>query len=146
MKKLIMPLCIVLCLLLVILLQTGFIFLMLALLPAIVAYYVDTLPGKAAFQTVFSCNLAAALPFFLPLAQLGLRFKHNDITELMNKPHVWLIIYGGAAVGWCLIYMCRFIARIYMLAHYDYKITNLEQFQKKLVEEWGEEVKQSAPA
>ena len=56
---------------------------------------------------------------------------------------VWLLVYSGAAAGWCLIYLCRFIARFIVTLMYEYNTSSLENMQKRLVEEWGQEIKSS---
>ncbi|MBY0408387.1 MAG: hypothetical protein K2Q01_11915, partial [Rickettsiales bacterium] len=46
----------------VVLLQSGFLFLLLALMPSIMAYIVDSDPRKNSFKVVFAGNVSAALP------------------------------------------------------------------------------------
>lgn len=125
---------------LIIVLQFGFIFLLLALLPAIVAYFIDNHQGKPIFKTVLACNFTGTLPSLVPMFKSGLEFQYHDVTSTMMNPRVWLFVYGGAAAGWGLIYLCRFIAHFILIIVYEYKVLSLERFQKKLVEEWGQQV------
>jgi hypothetical protein len=127
---------------LIVILQFGFVFLLMALLPAIMAYFVDHYPGKPVFKTVLAANFTGTLPSLLPMLSAGLQFKYNDISATLTNPRVWLVVYGAAAAGWCLIYLCRLIARFLLIIAYEYRIVSLERFQKKLVEEWGQQVKQ----
>jgi hypothetical protein len=128
---------------LIILLQFGFVFLLLALLPAIMAFFVDHHPGRPVFKTVLTTNFAATLPYLVPMLLTGLHFKYNDISAVITSPRIWLVVYGGAAAGWCLVYLCSFIARFLLIITYEYKTIALERFQKKLLDEWGQQIKQN---
>ncbi len=68
--------------------------------------------------------------------------KHYDVGPLMADPMVWLMVYSGAAAGWCLIYLCRFIARFFVTILYEYNIAALEAHQKQMLDEWGQQIKQ----
>jgi hypothetical protein len=139
--KLLMPVLMVVGAALVIMLQFGFIFLLLALLPTVVAYYIDRDDGKPTFKVVMACNIAATLPSLTPMLQSTLNMKHVEVAGIMGNPAVWLYVYGGAAAGWCLIYLCRFIARFIVTLQYEYNIASLERLQRYLVDEWGSKVK-----
>ena len=123
--KLLKPVLAVASLLFIVLLQYGFIFLLIALLPAIVAYFIDHTPGRAAFKVVVLCNV--------------------DAMRVMGDPFVWLTVYGGAAIGWGLIFLCRFIARFFVVLYFEYQVVSLERFQKKLLSEWGDQIRGPAP-
>ena len=140
MNKLIKPLLIILAIVLAVLLQMGFILLILTLLPAVIAYYIDNAPGKPTFKTIVTCNLAGTLSWLMPMAVAASKLNRYDSHELITDVRVWLMAYGAAAVGWCLIYICGFMARFFVAALYEYNAASLEKFQKKLVEEWGDEI------
>lgn len=118
----------------IVLFKSGFIFLLLAMLPTVMAYYMDHTEDRSMFKTVFACNFAATLPTLAPMLQAS---KHYDIGTVMTTPMVWLFVYGGAAAGWCLIYLCRLVSRLFIVLLYEYRITALERVQKRLVDEWG---------
>jgi hypothetical protein len=141
-QKAIPVLSIIVCILLIGMLQMGFVFLMIALLPAMAAYYVDTTRGRIMFRTVFACNLAAAIPTIKPVFVSGLKFKNFDITATMADPKVWLFIYTGAAAGWAMVYTFRFVAKLALEIQYEFRADSLERMQKRLVEEWGPDVRQ----
>lgn len=141
MNKLLMPLLMILTPVLIVLLQFGFLFLLMGLLPTVVAYFIDHDKGKPLFKTVGACNLAAMLPTLLPMLQAGIRFKHYDHASLISNPNVWLVVYCGAAAGWCIIYLSRFVARFIVTLVYEYSVNSLEHQQKYLLEEWGQEIK-----
>jgi hypothetical protein len=142
MAKALMPILAIICLALVVFLQFGFIFLMLALAPSLVAFFIDREPGKPTFKVVIACNLAATMPSLAPMLQATMHAKHYDVSTVMSDPTVWLFVLSGAAAGWCLIYLCRFIGRFIYTLVYEYNIATLENVQKHLVEEWGQQVRQ----
>lgn len=140
-SKAFIPLLLVLICAGIVVLRFGFIFLLLALLPTIVAYYIDHTPKKPIFKTVASCNIAATLPTIAPMIRAGIAMKDYDISSVLRDASVWLMVYTGAAVGWCLIFLCRYIARFIVTLMYEYNINALEGLQKQLVEEWGQRIK-----
>lgn len=141
-QKLIVPLMVIVCILLIAILQLGFIFLLMALLPSIAAYFIDEDYDMASFRTVFACNLAATIPTITPIFASGLKMKYYDIGGIIGNPNVWLFIYGGAAVGWCMIYFGYHAARAMLDIQYKLRTSYLEKAQNNLLEEWGEPVKQ----
>ncbi len=140
-QKLIVPLMIIVCILLIGLLQLGFIFLILALLPSITAYFIDEDYYRINFRTIFACNLAATIPTITPMFISGLKLKHFDIGAVIGNPQVWLFIYSGAAIGWCMIYISGHLARVFLDIQYKFRSAALEKSQAKLLEEWGDTIK-----
>lgn len=126
----------------IILLNSGFLFVLLALLPSVMAYYTDLDPRKNAFKVVFSGNLSAALPTVIPLIKSSMGSRKFDIVSEMQDPKVWLFIYMGAAAGWALIYLCKYVARFVVAMSFEYNIRSLENVQNMLVEEWGSDITQ----
>jgi hypothetical protein len=123
-------------------LKLGIIFVILAMLPTVVAYFMDTTPGKQLTRAIGVCNLAGALPWLLPMMKSGIRLERIEIIPLMTNPKAWIIIYGAAIGGWFLVFLCRFIARFLVVVFLEYKIVSLERFQQKLLEEWGQQIRQ----
>jgi hypothetical protein len=143
--KAIKPMLAIAALLIILLLKAGFIFLMLAFLPAIVAYYIDHDESRPIFKIVFTWNLAATLPTLIPLFKAGVEMHPRGIIELMANPAVWLFVYGGAAVGWGVIFLCRLVAKLIVAVTYEYQLKHMETLQKRLLDEWGQHIKDSAP-
>lgn len=143
MKFLAKPLFLLLVLGSILMFQIGAVFLLVALMPTLVKYFIDTDPGKPGFKIVGACNLAATLPYINPMVRSALQFKHFDSMSLMGDPSVWLFVYSGAAAGWCLIYLCRFVARMIVTVLYQYNIASLEKLQDELVHEWGQQIRQT---
>jgi hypothetical protein len=141
-NKIMLPALIIASLIGIVLLQSGFIFLLIALLPAMVAYFIDRDEHKSAFRVILLCNVAALLPSLFPMLASAMRMERYDVMKLMTDPTVWLIIYAGATMGWGLIFLCRLIARFIIMLYFDYQIGALERFQKKLLIEWGDRIKE----
>lgn len=121
----------------IILINVSFLLFLLALLPSIMAYYVDSHPKKLAFKVVLSGNISAALPTIMPLMKSA---SSHDISSAMIDPKVWMFIYMGAGAGWALIYLCKFVARFVVAMSFEFNIRTLENAQKTLIEEWGDDV------
>ncbi len=126
----------------IVVIKFGFIFILIAILPSIVAYFIDRDEFKSAFRVVLLCNLCALMPNVLPMLSAAVRMQPYDVIALMSDPIVWLVVYSGAAAGWSLIFLCNYIGRFLVILYCEYQIGRLLRFQKKLVEEWGERVKQ----
>jgi|GEM_PF-2019055 len=139
-SKLLVPICLVLGTVLFVTLKLGFVFLLIALMPAIVSYYVDNTPSKYMFRTVIACNLATALHPLVDLLKYGLHVGQQRFYSAIADPQMWLFIYMGAAAGWGLIYMLRFVANFGVSAYHDYQLYVLQREQRSLFEEWGKDV------
>jgi hypothetical protein len=124
----------------IVLLNAGFLFVLLALLPSIMAYFVDIDPRKHAFKIVFSGNISAALPTLMPMVKSAMSMRKFDIVAAMQDPKIWLFIYMGAGAGWALIYICKYVARFMVAMSFEYNIHSLENTQQMLVEEWGRDI------
>jgi len=143
MNKAFMPFFLVVCLGMIVLLKIGFIFLLLALMPTLVAYFTDTDPKKSTFKVVGAGNLGATLPTLIPMVRGSMSVRQYDYVSVIQDPSVWMFIYLGAAAGWGLIYLSRFIARSVVTMSYDYNINALKKQQRRLIEEWGPEIDQN---
>ena len=140
-NKILLPVMLICCFAAVVILQLGFIFIMLAMVPTLVAYFVDNHPGLPLFKTVGACNIATLLPVIEPMLDAIVHSEAIKPVELMSNPMNWLIVYGGAALGWALVFLCKIIGSFIMTIIYEYRIVSLERTQKKLIEEWGQNIK-----
>lgn len=129
------------CLVAIIVLRYAFVFMLLALLPAIVAFFIDSTPKKKVFNTVLAANLAGTLLPLSPVLSNILNITYGDVGPLINNPLVWLMVYSSAAAGWSLVFFCRYITRVLLSVSYAYRAQSLEKQQAKLIEEWGEDIK-----
>src|SRR5436305_1903698 len=93
-SKAIIPVCLALAAVLIVMLQFGFIFLLIALLPSVVAFYTNGDKNRATFKIVGACNVAATLPTLAPMLQASLNTRHYDIVSVMQDPKIWLFVYS----------------------------------------------------
>lgn len=120
--------------------QAGFLFVLLGLMPSMVAYFVDTATGKPTFKCVLSCNLAGMIPTFADV--LISESMPATMQMLMNDLFTWFIVYGSAAGGYALLTTCRTLTLIGIIITWDARIESFLKKQEKLVKEWGPKVKQ----
>lgn len=128
----------ILCIAGIVLFNIGFLFLLLGFLPTITAYIVDEKPEKDLYKTVRAANLTGMLPTLMMLTDST--YAAAVIQISMSKVDTWLLIYGSAACGWVLASICKWFSFISILATGEARILLLEQAQKDLIEEWGEEI------
>ncbi|MEZ5691593.1 MAG: hypothetical protein R3D71_08010 [Rickettsiales bacterium] len=144
-QKLILPLMIIVTILLILILKLGFIFFLIAMLPSIAAYFMDNERDRITFRTIFGCNLAATLPTITPMFIEGMKLKNYDVSSVIASPGVWLFIYAASAIGWLMIHFGGQIARSILEIQYKLRTAYLENYQERILKEWGDEVRQIPP-
>ncbi len=122
----------------ILLLKIGFIFLLVGLMPTVMAYMIDDDPKKNLYKCVRTCNLAGMLPTLFSLVNRS--YPAASLQVVMSDPLIWLIVYGSAFGGWVLIWGCRSVAGLFIMGSNQARILILEQEKKALIEEWGEDV------
>lgn len=142
-KKAFLPAIIVCSLTAIVIMRFGAIILVLIIMPMIMAYLLDQNPRKPMFKIISATNLAAAIPFIVPIIKFSLKRQYTEVGLVMENPMSWLFIYVGAASGWAMIQLAKFVSRVFTLMHYEYSIGVLEKRQQALLEEWGEGIKPS---
>ena len=142
MKMLYKALFVIVCIALILLLQLGFIFLILALMPSIVAYFIDTDPKRPSFKIVLAGNFSASMPTLMPMIKSALELNHQDTSYVFQNPTAWMLIYMGAAAGWCLVFLCRYFANIVVNMSAEFRIKSLQNQQERLIKEWGKGIAQ----
>lgn len=135
----------VISLLLIGFLRTGFLFVIIGLLPSIVAYFMDVTSNRHNFKTVFACNLTGMLPYLGTMLQNG-PASQAVLQSVMGDMNAWLIIYGAAMMGMLLVKICPQIAQFLIVGIAHTQIGHIEHVQKKIENEWGEEVTQFSKA
>lgn len=120
--------------------RTGFLFIIIGLLPSIVAYYMDISTKHYSFQAIFMCNICGMLPFIARILQHGP--SSAVMNSIMGTALNWFIIYGAAMIGLWLVAICPMIAQIWITRYNIAQIHRLERLQKKIESEWGHEVTQ----
>lgn len=119
--------------------QYSFIFLLVALLPSVVAHIVDRTPGKHQFHTVLACNIAGLAPY---MSQLLMHKNSLSAVQMMlSNPLVWFMIYSAAAIGWLMVWLLPYGVSMCIHMMNVKEILVRENLQKKLVNEWGPELK-----
>ena len=122
------------------LLRTGFMFLIIGLLPSIVSYYIDISADRYMFKTILACNLCGMLPFIEKMLHHGP--SNAVLQEVMGDFTNWFIIFGSALLGWLIVEVCPLIAQKLIVGFNQTQITRIERLQKKIEREWGSEVKE----
>lgn len=121
-------------------LRQGFLFIIIGLLPSIVAYYMDVSSGRYSFKTIFACNLSGMLHY------IGIMLHEGPssivLQSVMGNAQNWVIIYGSALLGWLLVEICPMIAQVMIVGFNQTQIGRIERLQKKIEGEWGPEVTQ----
>lgn len=120
-------------------LQAGFIFIILGLMPALVAYFVDGYTGKPTFKCVLFCNMSGMLPTFNDV--LRSESAAATMQNLMGDGYTWFLVYGGAMCGYGLLLFARVFTQIALTVADQTRVEMLTKKQEQLTEEWGEDVK-----
>lgn len=118
------------------LLRQSVIMLMVGLLPAFVAYIVDTTNGKSWFKTVFCFNLAGLLPY---LAEVYFE-KGNSASAMQSQMGdftMWLVVYLSAGLAWVFIWLCPKVALLCLRGYHEYKAEEHTKKFERLKKEWG---------
>lgn len=130
---------IIISLVLIITMRTGFIFIVLSMLPTIIAYYMDRKRPRTKFHTVFACNLSGTFPFLMELIREG-KNASSYTTEIMSNMVNWLIIYSSAGFGYLLLATTPFLAQLLISMVNKGQIARFESMQERIIKEWGNEV------
>lgn len=123
---------------LIVLTQMTYVFIIIGILPSIVAYYVDTTANKSTFHTVFACNMSGVLPFVVKLIDNGNRT--SEIQSMLSDMEVLFIMYISAAFGWVLVKGMPYCAALLISGLNERQISKYKGRQKDLIKEWGPDV------
>ena len=109
------------------------------LVPTMVAALIDGYRARYLTRTVAAMNAAGIAPLVVQLSSRGTGMA--DALQVLSSPHNWLMMYGGAAVGWALYLAMPTLARTIVDVRADQAQRQLKARAAELVVEWGEEVK-----
>lgn len=123
-----------------VLMRTGFVFLVIGMLPCIIAYYMDVTKHGYMFKSVFAANLSGMMPFITKIIE-G-KASSTLLQEVMGDSTTWVIVYGAALIGWLLVKVCPMAAYAMVSGMHQTQLMRYDWVQKKLESEWGDEVKQ----
>ncbi len=108
------------------------------MLPTYIAALTDTQPGKTAWITVGSMNLAGTVPAWISLWQMGRQMDHAIL--LLFQPMTILIAYGGAIIGWGFYIYLPLLAERLLIVHKGRRLREVAHQQQNLTKKWGQEV------
>ena len=118
--------------------HAGFIFFVVAIMPAIVACYLDRSRSHSSYHTILACNLSGVLPFMFDILEQGR--SNSVITEMMGDISTWAVVYGAAGFGCLLTYATPVLGQALINGFHQAQIMRYEGLQKRLIEDWGPEV------
>ncbi|MBS27695.1 MAG: hypothetical protein CL566_02040 [Alphaproteobacteria bacterium] len=114
----------------------------IGMVPAMVAFIIDREPGRNAALAVTVTNAAGVTPFIIDLVLN--RPTLNRAMVMLSDVFVIAVIYGTAGIGWLLVLSMPKVAAVYLSVTNETKVQMMRREQRRLVEEWGEEVKEPA--
>lgn len=114
------------------------VFFVVAMIPTLVAFFVDHEKRKMSAYSIGALNLAATLSYLVQIWSNG-----HDMSVTMQylvNPTTLMIIYACSWVGWVLhFFIPPFIAE-FVRKNGERRLNKIKQQQKKIIEEWGEAV------
>lgn len=122
------------------LLRTGFVFFVIGMLPCIVAHLMDVSKQRYTFKSIFAANLSGMMPYITRMMERGP--SSTTLEAIMGNSFTWIVIYGSALMGWLLVRFCPMLAQVMVKGMHQTQIMRYEWVQKKLENEWGDEVRQ----
>ncbi len=112
------------------------------MMPAVVAFLVDRTRQKYGPLCVTGMNFCGVFPVLLELWTGEHSF--SAAFELLVDPMMLMMMYGAAAIGWMLFLAIPPVIATFIGVMMESRITYLRGIQKKIIDEWGEEVAQAA--
>jgi hypothetical protein len=107
----------------------------LGLLPSLVAYLFDPVPGKPGARAVFFCNLAGLAPALADQWRAGAGLSGSFM--LLADWRTLGLAWGGAAIGFLLKTLLPLIAGLAVDAQVATRRAVLDRRRAELMEEWG---------
>ena len=115
--------------------------LVVGMMPAAVAYFVDTSRERSLGPTVLFLNFAGVLPSLFKLWQHG--HTVDRALDLIMQPTMMLIMLLPAAFGWMLYFYVPMLVSGLLRRNAEMRIRRIEKDQEYLIEQWGSAVAQS---
>ncbi|MFQ5466897.1 MAG: hypothetical protein ACE5DS_02070 [Kiloniellaceae bacterium] len=126
----------------VVLLPTSVV-LLIGMVPTAVAYMVDRSRAHHQAITVGVLNFCGTLPGIADLWERGQTY--GAALRISTDALYWLTAYGAAAVGWGIYLVMPPILAAYFAMTTSRRVVVLRRRQEKLVEEWGEDIRDTTP-
>jgi hypothetical protein len=120
----------------IVLLKQSTMFMLVGLLPAIVALIVDTTPKKSWAKAVFCFNFAGILP---PLLNLVIAEGNSPkaLQLYMGDMSLWLQTYSAAGMAWVFIWLNPIIAEKLLRFYHQARIEKHQKKLQQIDEEWN---------
>lgn len=120
--------------------RTGFLFIIIGMMPTIVTYYMDRSRRRYTFKTIFAANLSGMMPFIGQMLSFGP--SSTVMQGIMGDATNWFLIYGSALIGWLMVRVTPMLARSMISGFHSTQVLRLKSNQKRIETEWGQEVTQ----
>jgi hypothetical protein len=114
------------------------ILILFGMVPTIFAWIIDKSEKKHAMFSVMGMNLSGLFPYLMDIW-----FKDHSTKaaiSILSNLFDLVVIYGASIFGWVLFISLPPIIIIFLMAISDRRIALLKSIQKKITEEWGEEI------
>lgn len=117
----------------------------IGMLPTFVAWICDRSEEKFATFCVGGLNFSGVFPYVMEL--WSGTHSIEAATGIMTNVFALLVMFGSAGLGWMLFAAVPPVIATFLKVLSERKLTVLHTQQRKLIEEWGEEVRgDSEPA
>ena len=108
------------------------------MLPTLVSWATEKGPNKYAFLCVGGLNFAGVFPYLFSL-WFGVHTL-DEAFRMLTDPIMLMTAYGCAGIGWAIYGGMPPRVVSYLAASSKRRVGNLKSAQKKLIEDWGDEV------
>ena len=113
------------------------------MIPTAVAYFVDTSRELSLGPTVLCLNFAGVLPTLLKLWKEG--HTVTNALDIITMPLMLMLILLPAACGWLLFNYVPYLVIGFIRRKAQNRLTDIDKYQKDMVEQWGSVVTGSVP-
>ena len=113
------------------------------MLPTLAAYFSERGNNRYAWLCVGGLNFAGVIPFLFSL-WFGVHTLDEALNMLSNAS-VLLWAYGASTFGWLLYKAMPPMVGSWISFSTDRRVHALKAAQRKLIEEWGDEVGKKSP-
>jgi hypothetical protein len=108
------------------------------MLPTLASWATEKGPNKYAFLCVGGLNFSGLFPYLFSL-WFGVHTL-DEAFRMVTDPMMLMTAYGCAMAGWAIYAAMPPMVASYLSASSQRRVNNLKAAQKKLIEEWGDEV------
>ena len=117
---------------------SSMIILLFGMLPTLVAFIIDRSPRNYAMYCVGGMNFSGVFPYLLDLWTGN--HDINSAIDILTDVFSLLVMYSGAGFGWMLFMAIPPLVGAVMTVMSERRLAHLQDKQKVIIEEWGEDV------